>query len=111
MTDVTPGVGIPPGPSFVSGVSDHFGSRPSRTGPHELREHAMQHNENNVDRIVRVVIAAAAVALAAVVGFGTVLGIVALVVAAVMVATAASGFCPLYALFGVSTCPNRPADR
>jgi hypothetical protein len=71
----------------------------------------MQHNENNVDRIVRVVIAAAAVALAAVVGFGTVLGIVALVVAAVMVATAASGFCPLYALFGVSTCPNRPADR
>lgn len=79
--------------------------------PHELREHTMQHNENNVDRIVRVVIAAAAVALAAVVGFGTVLGIVALVVAAVMVATAASGFCPLYALFGVSTCPNRPADR
>lgn len=71
----------------------------------------MQHNENNVDRIVRVVIAAAAVALAAVVGFGTVLGVVALVVAAVMVATAASGFCPLYALFGVSTCPNRPADR
>ncbi|MFN7151833.1 MAG: DUF2892 domain-containing protein [Microthrixaceae bacterium] len=71
----------------------------------------MRHNEGNVDRIVRLVIAAAAVALAAVVGFGTVAGIIGIVVAAVMVATAASGFCPLYAVFGVSTCPSRVADR
>jgi uncharacterized membrane protein YGL010W len=66
----------------------------------------MHRNENNIDRIVRLVIAAAAVALAAVVGFGTVAGIVALVVAAVMTVTAAVGFCPLYAVFGVSTCPT-----
>ena len=65
----------------------------------------MHRNENNIDRIVRLVIAAAAIALAAVVGFGTVAGIVALVVAAVMAVTAAVGFCPLYAVFGVSTCP------
>jgi hypothetical protein len=71
----------------------------------------MRHNENTVDRVVRLVIAAGAVALAAVVGFGTVVGIVSVVVAVVMVATAASGFCPLYALFGVSTCPNRTADQ
>ena len=71
----------------------------------------MRHNENTVDRVVRLVIAAGAVALAAVVGFGSVVGIVSVVVAVVMVATAASGFCPLYALFGVSTCPNRTADQ
>lgn len=66
----------------------------------------MHRNENTVDRIVRLVIAAAAVAVAAVIGFGTVVGVVALVIAAVMVVTAAVGFCPLYAVFGVSTCPN-----
>ena len=38
---------------------------------------------------------------------GTVLrsGIILLVVAGVMAVTAAVGFCPLYALFGFSTCP------
>jgi hypothetical protein len=71
----------------------------------------MQHNESNIDRIIRLVIAAAAVALGAVVGFGTVVGIVAIVAAVIMVATAASGFCPLYALFGVSTCPNETAGQ
>jgi uncharacterized membrane protein len=73
-------------------------------------EHDMQTNEGNIDRIVRLVIAAAAIALAAVVGFGSVAGIVAVVVAVIMVATAATGFCPLYAVFGVSTCPNRVAE-
>jgi hypothetical protein len=71
----------------------------------------MRHNENTIDRVVRLVVAAAAVALAAVLGFGTVGGIIALVVAAVMVVTAAVGFCPLYALFGVSTCPLPNADQ
>jgi hypothetical protein len=45
--------------------------------------------------------------VSAAVGFGTVAGIVLLVVAGVMVVTAAVGFCPLYAVFGVSTCPVR----
>ena len=41
-------------------------------------------------------------------GVGTAWGIVLLVVAVVMVVTAAVGFCPLYRLFGISTCkvPN-----
>lgn len=67
----------------------------------------MNRNESNLDRIVRLVIAAVAVGAAAAVGIGTVGGIVLLVVAAVMVVTAAVGFCPLYAVFGVSTCPVR----
>jgi len=45
-----------------------------------------------------VVVAPLAVWLAVAVGVGTVLGVVALVFAAIMVATGASGFCPLYAL-------------
>jgi hypothetical protein len=70
----------------------------------------MHRNENNIDRIVRLVVAAAAVGGAAAVGFGSIGGIVLLVVAAVMTVTAASGFCPLYSLFGFSTCPN-PSGR
>ena len=65
----------------------------------------MGRNEKNVDRLVRVAIALAAVGVAALLGVGSVAGIVLLVVAAVMVVTAAVGFCPLYALFGLSTCP------
>ena len=68
----------------------------------------MTRNENTIDRVIRLVIAVAAVAGAVAVGVGTVWGIVLLVVAAVMVVTAAVGFCPLYRLFGISTCkvPN-----
>lgn len=68
----------------------------------------MTRNENTVDRVIRLVIAVAAVAGAVAVGVGTAWGIVLLVVAVVMVVTAAVGFCPLYRLFGISTCkvPN-----
>ncbi len=52
------------------------------------------------DWIVRAVLAAAAVWLAIAVGAGTAGGVVALVFAAIMAATAISGFCPLYLLLG-----------
>ena len=65
----------------------------------------MQKNESNVDRIVRVVVAAAALVGAMAVGLGSVGGIVLLAVAVIMAVTAAVGFCPLYRLIGVSTCP------
>ena len=65
----------------------------------------MTRNEGNLDRIIRVVIAIAAIAGAWAVGFGSVLGIVLAVVAVVMLVTAAVGFCPLYRVFGLSTCP------
>jgi hypothetical protein len=71
----------------------------------------MHRNEGTVDRIVRLVIAAAAVAVGLAVGLTSVLGVVAAVVAVIMVVTAATGFCPLYAVLGVSTCPNRAAPR
>ncbi|MFI0432788.1 MAG: DUF2892 domain-containing protein [Candidatus Nanopelagicales bacterium] len=68
----------------------------------------MQRNEGNVDRIIRVVIAVVAFGVAVVVGIGSVVGIVLAVVGVVMLVTAAVGFCPLYRLFGMSTCPVNP---
>jgi hypothetical protein len=38
---------------------------------------------------------------------GGTLGIVLLVLAGVFVLTSAIGFCPLYAIFGISTCPAK----
>jgi len=63
----------------------------------------MSKNESNADRIIRVVIAIAAVLGAFAVGASSVLGIILFVVAAIMLVTAAVGFCPLYRLFGLST--------
>ncbi|HMT26300.1 MAG TPA: DUF2892 domain-containing protein [Microthrixaceae bacterium] len=65
----------------------------------------MVHNVGSVDRIVRIVVAAAAIGIAAAVGFGSIGGVVLLVVAAIMAVTAAVGSCPLSRLVGVNTCP------
>lgn len=58
----------------------------------------------NVDRVVRVILAAVLAGLY----FGGVvtgtLGIVLVVLGGVFLATAAMGFCPLYLPFGLSTC-------
>ncbi|MCL6091736.1 MAG: DUF2892 domain-containing protein [Actinobacteria bacterium] len=63
----------------------------------------MKKNMGTLDRGLRVVLAAGAVGVSAALGFSTAGGIVALVVAAVMVLTAASGYCPLYSLLHVKT--------
>jgi hypothetical protein len=62
----------------------------------------MKLNMGTVDRVVRVVIG---VVLAAAAYFGTtgVWSIVLYVLAAVMLVTAAVGFCPLYLPFGINT--------
>jgi len=70
----------------------------------------MTRNEGTVDRSVRVLIAVVAVAAAFAVGAGSVLGIVLFAVAAVMLVTAAVGFCPLYRVLGLSTC-RVPSSR
>lgn len=63
----------------------------------------MKLNVGNADRGVRVVIAVVAAILALTVAAGA-LKIVLWAVAAIMLLTAAVGFCPLYRLFGMSTC-------
>lgn len=56
------------------------------------------------DRLIRAgVVAPVLVVAAFLTGAATVVGIVLMVAAVVMFATAATGFCPLYRLFGIDT--------
>jgi uncharacterized membrane protein len=64
-------------------------------------------NESPLDRGVRAIVGAALV-LTSIAGLGltTPLGIVAVVVGAVLLVTAATGFCPLYRLLGIGTAKS-----
>ncbi|MEZ5094819.1 MAG: DUF2892 domain-containing protein [Nocardioides sp.] len=64
----------------------------------------MNTNVGSADKVIRIVLGIAAAVIAFVVGAGSVGGIILLVVAAVMLVTAFTGFCPLYRLIGVNTC-------
>jgi fatty acid desaturase len=67
-------------------------------------EDEMTRNMGLADRIIRAfVVAPVLVVLAALVGFASVLGVVLVVLAAVMVGTAAVAYCPLYSLFHLHT--------
>lgn len=67
-------------------------------------------NEGSVDRIVRAVVGVALLAAWVFGWIGGTLAIVLGVVALVLLVTAAVGFCPLYRILGMSTCPV-PAKR
>jgi fatty acid desaturase len=64
----------------------------------------MKKNMNTADRIIRLIIAA----IIAILFFTNILtgtlGIVLLVLAGVFVLTSIFSFCPIYAIFGLSTC-------
>ena len=69
----------------------------------------MTKNMNILDRVLRAFVLAPLLVIAAlVVGAGTILGVVLLVLAAVMLATAAVGFCPLYSLLHLNTRGQQP---
>lgn len=64
---------------------------------------------SNVDRIVRILIVAV---LAALYFTGTVtgtIGIILLVAAGIFTLTSLVSFCPIYAIFGISTCKVKSA--
>lgn len=64
----------------------------------------MRMNMGTADRLVRaLLVAPALLVVAAMVGFATALGIIATVLAVVMLGTAAVGSCPLYLPFHVDT--------
>lgn len=65
----------------------------------------MTHNMNATDRIVRTGLGLGLVAVAIAAGITSITGAVLSVLAAVMLGTAALGFCPLYSALGISTCP------
>jgi hypothetical protein len=67
----------------------------------------MTKNMGSADRIIRLIIAAIAVALYFTGTLTGTLGIVALVVAAIFTLTSIISFCPLYAIVGMSTCKTK----
>lgn len=67
----------------------------------------MKSNVGNTDKAIRVLLA---IVFAALYFTGTVtgtLGIILLVLGGIFVATSLISFCPLYAIFGMSTCPAK----
>ncbi|MGB3149265.1 MAG: DUF2892 domain-containing protein [Maribacter sp.] len=65
----------------------------------------MKKNMGSADRVIRIVIAAIAAVLYFTGTITGVLGIVLMVVAAVFLLTGFVSFCPLYAIFGIRSCP------
>ena len=69
----------------------------------------MTRNMSNLDRGLRaLVVAPVAIVLAIVVGAGSIGGILLFALAAIMLATSAVGFCPLYALLHLNTRGRTP---
>ena len=67
----------------------------------------MIRNMGVLDRALRAfVVAPVATVVAVIVGAGTVAGVILFIVAGIMLATAATGFCPNYVWLGISTDPR-----
>ncbi|HET9737801.1 MAG TPA: DUF2892 domain-containing protein [Solirubrobacteraceae bacterium] len=67
----------------------------------------MTRNMGPLDRSLRTfVIAPAAIVVAIILGAGTLGGIILFVVAGIMLASAATAFCPTYVAVGISTYPR-----
>jgi hypothetical protein len=67
----------------------------------------MKKNMGSTDRIIRVLIAAIILVLFFTNVITGTVGIVLLVLAGVFLLTSVVSFCPLYAPFGISTCPTK----
>lgn len=71
----------------------------------------MKKNMGAADRIIRIIVA---IVLAILFFTHTVTGtagIVIIIIAAVFLATAFVGFCPLYTIFGIKTCKVHPSEN
>ena len=66
----------------------------------------MKKNMGSTDKIIRILIAIVIAALFFTNVISGTLGMVLLVLAGVFVLTSLISFCPLYTLFGMSTCPK-----
>jgi hypothetical protein len=65
----------------------------------------MKKNMGSTDKIIRMVIAALVVLLYFTGTITGTLGLVLLILSGVFVLTSLVGICPLYSIFGMSTCP------
>lgn len=67
----------------------------------------MKKNMSSADRIIRLIIAAIMVMLYFTNTVTGTFGIVLLVLSVVFILTSLISFCPLYPIFGISTCPAK----
>lgn len=78
---------------------------------HSLKTFVMKQNMGIIDRVFRISVAA----FLGILYFGGYItgltGIIAVIIATVFLLTSIAGNCPLYALFGVSTCKNNNRAR
>lgn len=65
----------------------------------------MKKNMGKLDVIIRIIIAIAIIGLYVTEIISGTLGIVLIVLSIVFIVTSIIGFCPLYILFGIRTCP------
>ena len=66
----------------------------------------MKKNVGSTDKVVRIVLAALFAVLFFTKVVTGIVGIVLLVLGVIFVATSLVSFCPIYAIFGMSTCPT-----
>ena len=67
----------------------------------------MTQNMGTFDRVLRAfVVAPVAIVVASILGAGTLGGVILFVIAGIMLATSATGYCPNYSIFGISTDPR-----
>jgi len=71
----------------------------------------MKINMGSTDRIIRLVLAIAFATLYFAGSVSGIWGIVIMVVAGVFLLTGIIGTCPLYSLFGFSSCPTEKAEK
>lgn len=67
----------------------------------------MKKNMGSADRIIRIIIAAVIAVLYYTGAISGTVGLILLVLAGVFVLTSLVSFCPLYAPFGINTCPAK----
>jgi hypothetical protein len=67
----------------------------------------MKKNMGTADRIIRLLIAAIITTLYLTNSISGTVGIILLVLAGVFVLTSLVSFCPLYTIFGISSCPAK----
>ena len=65
----------------------------------------MRTNMGRTDRVIRLGVGLSAIVGGILAGATSVVGIVLLGVGGIMLATSATGFCPLYRVLRISTCP------
>ncbi len=78
---------------------------------YETERTIMNKTVGTTDKIVRAIIAVVALVVAGIAGFSSAWGIVLVIVAAVMVVTASSGYCPIYSATGLRTNGEKDEHR